>query len=108
MEENRKYFVQLAFVLVGLIYALKLFQLQVLDNSYKLAAEDNVIRRIIEYPYRGLIYDRNHNLLVHNEPVFDLMVVPKEVEVDDTVKFCSLLNITKRRISAKNEGSQGF
>jgi len=95
MEDNRKYIVQFVFILVGLIYCIKLFQIQYLDETYGPAAEDNILRKIRDYSYRGIIYDRNGNLLVHNDPVFDLMVIPKEASVTDTTKFCELLRIEK-------------
>lgn len=95
MEDNRKYIIQFVFILVGLIYCIKLFQIQFLDETYGPAAEDNILRKIRDYSYRGIIYDRNGDLLVHNDPVFDLMVVPKEASINDTTKFCELLNIDK-------------
>jgi len=95
MENNRKYIIQFVFILVGLIYCIKLFQIQFLDETYGPAAEDNILRRIRDYSYRGIIYDRNGELLVHNDPVFDLMVIPKEAHVEDTAKFCGLLGITR-------------
>jgi len=95
MIENRKYYIQIIFILVGIIFLTKLFFIQVLDSRYKLAAENNVINKVVEYPYRGLIYDRNMNIMVHNTPVYDIMVVPKEVQVEDTTKFISLFDITE-------------
>ena len=38
---------------------IKLFSVQIINNSYKIAAENNVIRKIVQYPERGWIYDRN-------------------------------------------------
>ena len=93
MENNRKYAILFAFILVGLIYCIKLFQIQFLDETYGPAAEDNILRKIRDYSYRGIIYDRNGNLLAHNDPVFDLMVIPREAHVEDTTKFCELLGI---------------
>ena len=95
MEDNRKYIIQFVIILVGIIYCIKLFQIQYLDDTYGPAAEDNILRKIRDYSYRGIIYDRNGNLLVHNDPVFDLMVIPKEAHVEDTSRFCELLNITE-------------
>ena len=62
--QNRKYVIMAIFLLVGILYAVRLFMLQVLSNEYKLSAENNVLRYITEYPARGLIYDRNGTLLV--------------------------------------------
>ena len=97
MNESRQYIIQLTFILVGLTYVIKLFTIQVTDVSYQLAAQDNVMRPTIEYPYRGLIFDRTEKeLVVHNQPVFDLMVVPKEANIVDTLLFCEKIGITRK------------
>jgi len=108
MEDNRKYIVQFVFILVGLIYCIKLFQIQYLDETYGPAAEDNILRKIRDYSYRGIIYDRNGNLLVHNDPVFDLMVIPKEASVTDTTKFCELLDIEKEDFILRMEEARDY
>ncbi|MEJ7661820.1 MAG: hypothetical protein WKG07_20690 [Hymenobacter sp.] len=54
--------------------------MQVLDGTYKLAADRNTLQRLVQVPYRGLIYDRKNQLLVQNTPVYDLLVVPREVK----------------------------
>ena len=95
MDDQRKIVIWGAVILVGLIFLVKLFSIQVLSERYKSAAENNIIQKITEYPYRGLIYDRNKQLLVVNNPIYDLMIVPKEVQVKDTLKFCSFFNIDK-------------
>lgn len=105
--ETRKYIIQGMFVVVGLLYSIKLFSIQVLDPSYKLAAENNALQKIVQYPYRGLIYDRNGKLMVQNTPVYDLMVIPKEARNPDTVRFCEVFNIPveefrERLLAAKN------
>ncbi len=79
------------FLIGGLI--VRLFFLQVLADDYKLAAENNIVQKIIEYPYRGLIFDRNNNLIAHNDPIYDLMVVPKEVDLRDSTTVISLLGL---------------
>ena len=101
MIENRKYIIQFIFITIGIIFLTKLFFIQVLESRYKLAAENNVINKVIEYPYRGLIYDRNMKIMVHNTPVFDIMVVPKEVVIKDTAKFISLFDITTEELETK-------
>ncbi len=108
MENNRKHIIQFVIILVGLIYCIKLFQIQFLDDTYGSAAEDNILRKIREYSYRGIIYDRNSQLLVHNDPVFDLMIIPKEVHVKDTSMFCKLLNITKEQFILKIEEATDY
>ena len=81
-------------MVIGLIYLVRLFYLQVLDDSFVLSAENNATRKKIIYPNRGLIYDRNEKLMVYDDAAYDLMVIPRQVKEMDTVEFCSLLNIS--------------
>jgi penicillin-binding protein 2 len=97
---RRKYYVTAIFLAVGLIFIIKLFGLQVLDSKYKISATNNVLREIVQYPARGLIYDRNGTLMVFNKPAYDLLVTPREVEKFDTVAFCNLLEISKEDLIA--------
>lgn len=79
---------------VGITFVIRLFMLQVYDPSYKFSAESNARRRITEFPSRGLIYDRNGKLLVSNQAVYDIMVVPRETEPLDTFELANAMNIT--------------
>jgi penicillin-binding protein 2 len=88
---------------VAFVYLLRLFQLQVLDSSYKESAEKNALRRITEHPARGLVYDRNDSLLVYNDAAYDLMVIPKEMREFDTVDLCRILNINKEELMRRIE-----
>lgn len=83
------------FILVAVIYWIRLFQLQIVDERYTLDAQSNAIRHKVQYPGRGLILDRNGQILVYNEAVYDLMVVPGQVDVDemDWGKLARLLEI---------------
>ncbi|MCB2207171.1 MAG: penicillin-binding protein 2 [Bacteroidetes bacterium] len=92
---SRKYMVMGMFILVALIYIIRLFYLQVIDNQYKLSAENIVLRYEKQYPARGNIYDRNGNLLVYNEALYDLMVIPGQVKNIDTATFCDLLQMDR-------------
>jgi penicillin-binding protein 2 len=92
---KRQYVIIGIFAVVGLVYLLKLFSLQVLDDELKQSADNNVLRYVTQYPARGKVFDRNGELLVYNEAVYDLMVVPGQVSKEmDTTEFCRLLNIT--------------
>lgn len=90
---NRKFIVGMIFLVIGIIFVIRLFSVQVLNEKYKLDSENNVIREITEYPARGLIYDRNGELLVYNEAAYDLMVIPKQVKAFDTLAFCELMEL---------------
>ena len=72
---NRKYVIGGLMVLVVLIYILRLFSLQILDDSYQDKADSNAYLKQIEFPARGLIKDRNGKILVFNKPSYDVMMV---------------------------------
>ena len=97
---KRKYYVLAIFFGIGIIYLVKLFSLQVISSKYKESATNNVLREIIQYPARGLIYDRNGELMVINKPAYDLLVTPRELEHFDTIAFCNLVEITKEELIA--------
>src|ERR1700745_2029126 len=95
ISAERKYVIYGIFLLVGIIYLARLFYIQVIDDTYKLSANNNVLRHITEYPARGLIYDRKGKLMVYNEAVYDLMMIHKQVKSIDTTEFCKLIGISK-------------
>ncbi len=101
MNEGRKDILQIVFLLIGLIFLIKLFFIQVLDNKYADLADGNVILRQVEYPFRGLIYDRNHKLIVFNSPEFDLEVIIKDVKNFDSARFCSVFEISREELRGR-------
>lgn len=83
-------------IVSAILIIARLFYLQIIDDSFKLKSENISIKIKYEYPERGYIYDRNGVLLVANQPSYDIMVVPREINKDmDVAEFCKLLNITK-------------
>jgi penicillin-binding protein 2 len=93
MLENRKYFIYGFFILTGLVYLSRLLYLQVLDKTYETST--NSIRKLIDTPFRGLIYDREGKELVYNIPSYDIYVTPYKTNIQDTAAFCNLLKIDK-------------
>lgn len=83
---------------LGLIYTIKLFILQVYDPSYKFSAESNTRREVTQYPSRGLVYDRKGRLLVSNQAVYDVMVVPRDIVPFDSIDFCESLDLTLEQL----------
>src|SRR5210317_149975 len=81
---------------VGITFIARLFYLQVYKRDNYSIYDDNAIRKVFNYPKRGYIYDRNGELLVANQPSYDVMVIPNEVKPLDTLEFCNLLKITKK------------
>ncbi|MCE7864509.1 MAG: peptidoglycan glycosyltransferase [Bacteroidetes bacterium CHB5] len=101
MNEGRREIVQLVFALVGIIFIVKLFFVQVLDNRYAELADGNAILREVEYPFRGLIYDRNNKLIVYNTPEFDIQVIIKDVKNFDSARFCAVFEISREELRAR-------
>ncbi len=65
------------------------------DDTYEKAADNNAIRKIIQIPFRGEVYDRKGKLIVYNTPVYDLYVTPRKALVQDTNRFCALFGVSK-------------
>lgn len=82
-------------IIIGLSFIGRLSYLQVFKYSQTQVLEDSAIKAIYDYPERGYIYDRNGELLVANQPAYDVMVIPREVRQLDTLEFCGLLGIEK-------------
>lgn len=91
----RRYVIQGIFIAIALIIVARLFYLQVVADKYLLSANNNVLRKMVVYPARGAILDRNGEVLVQNEPVYDLLVIPKEVRDLDTALLCDLIGIDR-------------
>jgi penicillin-binding protein 2 len=91
---NRKYVIMAIVVLATLGLLVRLFIIQVIRNSYRLSADNNVLRYVTQYPARGLIYDRTGKLIVYNQAAYDLMVIPAQTSKIDTTGFCDILGIS--------------
>ena len=85
-----------ALIIIG-----KLFSIQILDDSYKMAAENNSLVYTTIYPTRGIIHDRNGKILVGNKMSYDLMVTPREVKSFDTLEFCKILDVSEEFVKEK-------
>ena len=93
----RKYLFLLIVISTGILISTRLFYLQVYDTSAQISSQNNAVKKIFDFPQRGFIFDRNGKILVSNQPSYDVMVIPKNVEtLDPNLKqeFCDLLKIT--------------
>ena len=106
--ENRTYIIGGFFGVVILIFIIRLFSIQVIDDSFKTSSENNVIRKQTDYPRRGLIYDRNKELIVYNEAAYDLMITPKQATSLDTALICSLLEIDTLNLMKRIEKASNY
>ena len=99
--EKRKYVIGGFLVLIALIYLIRRFDLQIQDGRYKASADSNAFLKKTVYPSRGLIYDRNGELVVYNQPAYDVMLIPRDVQPFDTADFCRTLNITPQQLEKR-------
>ena len=105
---NRADTVKIIFLVVGAIFVVRLAMLQLFDKEYKEKAMDQSLRNITQYPARGLMYDRNGGLLVYNEAVYDLMVIPRMVKDLDTAYFCRAIGITREEFDEQMKKAYAY
>jgi penicillin-binding protein 2 len=91
----RKVLLPSLIIIAALLLVIRIFYLQIINDTFKLKSDNNAIKIKYDYPERGYIYDRNGKLLVANQPSYDIMVIPRDVKKMDTLEFCKLLDVTK-------------
>ena len=99
----RKVLLPSLIIIATSLLVMRIFYLQIVDDTLKLKSENNAIKKKYEYPERGYMYDRKGKLLVANQASYDIMVIPRDVKNTDTLEFCQLLNITKEDFIKKIE-----
>ena len=96
--DGRKITIILIVCVIAIIYVIRLFFLQVVNSTWKEQATALTEEEKPLYPPRGIISDRTGKMLVTNQTVYNLMVVPKKVGEFDTTSICKLLRIKKEDI----------
>ena len=104
----RKILLLFTVIIVGLLFISRLFYLQVYKKEAYSLYDDIAISKVFDYPKRGYVYDRNGQLLVANQPSYDVMIIPREVEPLDTLEFCGLLKITKEDFIKKYNRANNY
>lgn len=100
---HRSYAIALAIALVVLIYAIRLFNVQVLSPEYRVAADDIAFLKRTLYPSRGMIYDHKGRLVVFNNATADIHIISREITPFDTLQLCDILNITPQELTKRFE-----
>ena len=108
MKLNRQNKLLIGLCTAALILIAKLFSIQIVNDRYKLAAENNALADTAVYPGGGIIHDRNGKILVGNKVSYDLMVTPREVEAFDTLAFCDVLGVELEWVRAKMKEYRRF
>jgi len=105
---NRKYFLIAIVLLLALILIARLFYIQIVDKTYRVSAANNALRPVTQYPARGLIYDRNGELIVYNQAAYDLLVIPVQTSAFDTARFNNILGITMDDFRARMKAAVSY
>lgn len=105
---DRRYVFAIAIILVGLLFLIRLFQIQVIDKSYEQYALSNAQSVRTIYPARGLIYDRNGKIMVYNKAAYDIMVTPRLLEPFDTTELCTLLKISRESVKDRIASARSY
>ena len=99
---NKQLPIILSFLLGSLVLVYKLVELQLIDDTYKKLAEKTILDKQTVYPSRGLVYDRDGEVLTYNKPIYDLEAIYRNVNPEmDTTLFCELLEIDKATFKKK-------
>ena len=105
----RKFLLPFIILFTTIVIILRLFFLQVFYHDENTSGIDNIaIETVYDYPERGYIYDRNGELLVSNQPAYDVMVIPSEVKNLDTLELCSLLELSKADFTDKLQKAKDY
>lgn len=102
---KRHHVVQAIAILVVVIFVARLFALQIIDKSFRDKSDNISLVKQTIYPPRGLIYDRNGELLVYNQPIFEVMLVVRDMNKGeapfDTLAFCRAMRIEREQFDRR-------
>ena len=95
-------------IITSIIFIFRLGYLQLSNDFYKSASNNNAIQELAVYPERGLIFDRNGNLIVSNQPMYDLELIPENLSEFDTLELSEILGISKSNLINKIEDAYSY
>jgi penicillin-binding protein 2 len=104
----RRFFLPFVTLLTAIVFVGRLISLQLLNSSYKLLSDGNAVIENSIYPERGYIYDRNQKLLVSNHPVYDLMAIPENITLFDTLELSKILGVPKTELKKQIKTAKTF
>lgn len=87
----------------------RVFYLQVIEyDLYSALGEQNSVRQEYVSPARGLIYDRNGKLIVDNEPIYSITIIPSSFDKKTIPYLASLMGVSDSVISARVKAAQDY
>lgn len=87
---------QIIVIIISVLLIIKLFDLQIINNNSSQVLERASIQKVYDFPERGYIYDRNKKLIIYNEPYYDLMIIPKDIKISDSLLISKEINLSSR------------
>src|SRR6185295_18258573 len=111
-QDRFRYLYAVVFLGLGILLS-RLIYLQVLEgDKMRRYSEENRIRRVKVAAPRGMIFDRNRNLLIDNRPAFDLEIVPQYLRESKQSKqvislLSKLIRMPEGDIEAELEKARG-
>ncbi|MGB0915006.1 MAG: hypothetical protein ACPGVI_02995, partial [Crocinitomicaceae bacterium] len=72
--------------------------MQVVDDTWKLRAQQIAEKRREITPPRAVVFDRNGNKIVSNKTYYNLMMVEKDMDNLDTLAFAKLIGWTRQEV----------
>ncbi|MCC4227214.1 penicillin-binding protein 2 [Zunongwangia profunda] len=97
----RRILLYIIILTTGFIFLGRLFYLQIVDDSFAVRSNDNAVKVIYDYPQRGYIYDRDGELMVSNQPSYDVMVIPRNLKPFDTTELCEIVSIERKELERR-------
>jgi len=92
-------------IISSAIFIIQLASLQLSRGSFN---RDFAIQEISVYPERGLIFDRNGELLVANQPMYELIIIPENTVEFDTIQLSNLIGIEQNDLSKRISSARKY
>ena len=99
---------QVLIIVISSILTIQLFNLQVLNKKNGDVSSKASVQKIYNFPERGYLYDRNNKLIVSNQPYYDLLIVPNDVNINDSIKIANDLGISVKDFNTKYKKARKF
>lgn len=99
--DARRYVILVFILVVGTVYLVRLFFMQVVDDSWKLRAQEIAEKRKEITPPRAIVYDRNGKRIVTNRSYYNLMMKEEDIKDFDTVAFAKLIGWTPAKVKKR-------
>ena len=104
----RDKFLQILIIVISTVLIIQLFSLQVINKEESDIVGKASVQKIYNFPERGYIYDRNDKLIVSNEPYYDILIVPNDVNISDSIQISNDFNISTKDFKLRLEKALKF